>query len=276
MTRVKRKPKQPKSKEEQKMITTADVDIGQVVEKALIKIDLNENQEPIVSGRELHNALGIETPYRKWMPRMINYGFEENVEYTPDKFVHPQNNQEVLDHILKLDMAKEIAMIQRNEKGKQIRQYFIRVEKKYNSPEKVMARALKIADDEIKNLQLVTVEQTKQIQVMKPKALFADAVATSKTSVLIGELAKVLKQNDIEIGQNRLFEWLRSKGYLMSRKGESWNMPTQKSMDLGLLEIKVRTINNPDGSIRTTKTPKVTGKGQIYFVNKFLKMIGGN
>ncbi|GAE27002.1 phage antirepressor protein [Halalkalibacter wakoensis JCM 9140] len=104
----------------------------------------------------------------------------------------------------------------------------------------------------------------------QPKVLFANAVEVSQSSVLIGELSKILKQNGIEIGQNRLFDWLREKGYLIRKKGESFNLPTQKSMDLGLFEIKKRVINNPDGSIRTTRTPKVTGKGQIYFVNKFL------
>jgi len=100
--------------------------------------------------------------------------------------------------------------------------------------------------------------------------IFAEAVETSKSSVLVGELAKILNQNGVDIGQNRLFKWLRDNGYLIRQKGENFNLPTQYSMDLGLFEIKKRTINNPDGSIRTTRTPKVTGKGQIYFVKKFL------
>lgn len=108
------------------------------------------------------------------------------------------------------------------------------------------------------------------IEEQKPKVLFANAVETSESSVLVGELAKILKQNGIEIGQNRLFKWLRENGYLIRKKGEAFNLPTQRSMDQGLFEIKKRTINNPDGSIRTTRTPKVTGKGQIYFVKKFL------
>lgn len=104
---------------------------------------------------------------------------------------------------------------------------------------------------------------------MKPKEIFADAVATSKTSILIGELAKLLKQNGVDMGQNRLFGWLRQKGYLI-KCGSDKNMPTQKSMELGLFEIKQSTVSHPDGYIRTTKTPKVTGKGQRYFINKFL------
>lgn len=110
-----------------------------------------------------------------------------------------------------------------------------------------------------------------KVEEDKPKVLFADSVETSSNSCLVGELAKIISQNGYEIGQNRLFKWLRDNGYLIKKKGESFNLPTQYSMDLGLMEIKKRSINNPDGTVRTTSTPKVTGKGQIYFVNKFLK-----
>lgn len=105
---------------------------------------------------------------------------------------------------------------------------------------------------------------------MRPKEVFADAVATSHTSILIGDLAKLLKQNGVDIGQKRLFIWMRDNGYLIKRKGSDWNMPTQKSMELGLFEVKESTVNNPDGSVRINKTTKVTGKGQQYFINKFL------
>lgn len=111
-----------------------------------------------------------------------------------------------------------------------------------------------------------------QIEEMKPKALFADAVSASKQTVLIGELAKIMKGNGIEIGQNRLFAWMRNHGYLISRKGTDYNMPTQKAMNLGLFKIKETTITHSDGHISVNKTPKVTGKGQQYFVNKFLEM----
>lgn len=117
-------------------------------------------------------------------------------------------------------------------------------------------------------------EQLKQkeliIKEMQPKALFADAVTASHTSILVGDLAKLIKQNGYDIGQNRLFKWLKQNGYLI-KSGERKNMPTQKSMEMGLFEVKERTIANPDGSIRITKTPKVTGKGQVYFINKFVK-----
>ena len=109
-----------------------------------------------------------------------------------------------------------------------------------------------------------------QIEADRPKVLFADAVSASKSSCLIGELAKILKQNGIDIGQNKLFQWLRSNGYLISRRGDSWNQPTQKSMDLGLFELKKTNINHADGHTTTNTTTKVTGKGQQYFINKFL------
>ncbi len=119
--------------------------------------------------------------------------------------------------------------------------------------------------------QSVLAAKDKQIEEMKPKAIFADAVATSHTSILVGELAKILKQNGIDMGQKRLFAWLRENGYLIKRKGTDYNMPTQKAMDLGLFEIKEGSYINGAGANITTKTPKVTGKGQQYFINKFLQ-----
>ena len=113
-------------------------------------------------------------------------------------------------------------------------------------------------------------EQSKAIERMKPKVIFANAVETSHTAILIGDLAKLLKQNGVETGQKRLFDWMREKGYLIKRKGSDWNMPTQKAMNMKLFEVKESTVNNPDGSVRINRTTKVTGRGQTYFVNKFL------
>ena len=241
----------------------------------LIKINMNENQEPVVDGRELHKALEIKTEYKKWFDRMKDYGFTENLDYArvTQKCHTPGGEQDITNHAIKLDMAKEIAMIQRNEKGKEVRQYFIQVEKDYNSPEKIMARALKIAENKLNILQLENTEQKKTIEEQKPKVLFANSVETSKNSILINELAKILRQNGINIGQNRLFERLREEGYLSKRKGSEWNTPTQKSMDLGLFEIKETSITKPTGETFTNTTPKVTGKGQVYFINQFLKEV---
>lgn len=114
-------------------------------------------------------------------------------------------------------------------------------------------------------------EKDVQIEEMKPKALFADSVATSKSTVLVGELAKIIRGNGVDIGATRLFRWMREHGYLINRKGSDWNMPTQRAMDLGLFKIKETTINHSNGTTSISKTPKVTGKGQQYFINKFLK-----
>lgn len=231
----------------------------------IINVNLNDNHEPVVSGRQLHEALGVKTKYADWFGRMIEYGFTEN-----EDFLLLKNEQQTgrgghnkVDHIIKLDMAKEIAMIQRTEKGKEVRQYFIQVEKDFNSPEKIMQRALLYANQNIMKLEA-------QIEADRPKVLFANAVETSESSILIGDFAKILRQNGYEIGQNRLFEWLRIHGFLIRKKGESYNMPTQRSMDMRLFEVKERTHHEPNGSIRISKTTKLTGKGQTYFINRFL------
>lgn len=231
----------------------------------LIKIEVNESLEPIVSGRELHKALEVQSNYTTWFDRMKDYGFTENADYVvcfPNLESESRGGQNKIDHLIKLDMAKEICMIQRTERGKLARQYFIQIEKDYNSPEKIMARALRIAQKELSTLKI-------QAEEMKPKALFADAVSASHTSILIGDLAKLLRQNGVDIGAHRLFEKLREKGFLM-KSGSSKNMPTQASMDRGLFEIKEGSYINSDGVNVVTKTTKVTGKGQVYFVNLFL------
>ena len=137
------------------------------------------------------------------------------------------------------------------------------------SDEELMAKALLVANNKIKERDAIIKRQQQKIEADKPKTIFADAVSTSHTSILIGDLAKLICQNGVQIGQKRLFEWLRQNGYLI-KNGSSKNMPTQKSLDLGLFEIKESTVQNPDGSVRITRTPKCSGKGQIYFVNKFL------
>lgn len=140
------------------------------------------------------------------------------------------------------------------------------LEKALTSPDFLIQLATQLKEEQAHRKALEV-----QIEADKPKTIFADAVSVSKTSILVGELAKLLKQNGIEIGQNRLFAWLREKGYLISRKGTDYNMPTQKSMELKLFEIKENSITHSDGHTSITKTPKVTGKGQIYFINIFLK-----
>ncbi len=235
--------------------------------KELIKVTY-ENDRPAVSARDLHDFLEVKTAYKDWFPRMCEYGFTSGEDFNPLKIERVQNEGErvvtrtVDDAVLTIDMAKEICMIQRNEKGKLARQYFIQLEKDWNSPEKIMARALQIAERKIKNLE-------DKAAADRPKVLFADAVSASHTSILVGDLAKLLRQNGVDIGQNRLFKFLREKGYLCGG-GERYNLPTQRSMDREWFQVKETTINQPDGSIRVTRTVKVTGKGQQYFINLFL------
>jgi len=233
----------------------------------IIKVNY-DNERPTTSARDLWEFLN--KPYdkfTKWFDQYKEYGFNQDEDYRLLCIkVHtnnPKNPQaDATDYEITVDMAKELSMLQRSEKGKMARKYFIELEKQWNNPETIMARAIKMANNKIHQLE-------QHIEITKPKVIFADAVTASKSSVLIGEMAKILKQNGIDVGQNRLFDWMRANGYLC-KAGENYNLPTQYAMDLKLFEIKKNTIINPDGSSRVTRTPKVTGKGQVYFVNKFM------
>lgn len=231
-----------------------------------------ESEQPTVSARELHEGLEINTKFATWFERMCEYGFSEGNEFFPKVGkTSEQGGRPSIDYQISIDMAKQICMIQRTEKGKQYRQYFIDLEKAWNTPEQVMARALKIANNEIDKLKADNKVLIADTERMKPKEIFADAVESSRTSILIGDMAKLICQNGHEIGQIRLFEWMRQNDYLI-KSGGSKNMPTQKAMEQKLFEVKERTVVNPDGSVRITRTTLVTGKGQIHFINKFARM----
>ena len=228
-----------------------------------------DNEQPTVSARELHDFLEVGADFSHWFPRMCEYGFEQGRDFNPVKFdrVRFEGNREVKrtvdDAEITIDMAKELCMLQRNDKGKQARQYFLQLERDWNSPEKVMARALQIAHKRIHTL-------SEKIEQDAPKVLFADSVAASHTSILIFDLAKIVKQNGVDMGGKRLFAWMRDNGYLVRRQGTDYNMPTQRSMELGLFEVKETSVTHSDGHISVNKTPKVTGKGQQYFINRLL------
>lgn len=240
----------------------------------LLKINY-ETEQPTVSARELYEGLEIKTAFKDWFPRMAAYGFEENQDFILVAQKRATNNPKnpvatYNDYQISVDMAKQICMIQRSEKGKLYRQYFIDLEKAWNTPEQIFARALKMADQKIEKLKETNAGLLEDVERMKPKEIFADAVKASTSSILIGDLAKLLRQNGVDIGQKRLFEYLRNHGYLIKRKGSDWNMPTQKSMNMGLFEIKESTHIDGNGCNIVTRTPKATGKAQIYFVNKFV------
>lgn len=225
-----------------------------------------------LSARELHEQLHIGTKFTTWFERMKEYGFTEGNEFFPKMGETSESGgRPSVDYDISVDMAKQICMIQRTPEGKQCRQYLLDLEKAWNTPEQVMARALKIANRTIDSLKEHNTKLIEDCERMKPKEIFADAVSASKTSILIGDLAKLICQNGCQIGQKRLFEWMRANGYLILRKGSDYNMPTQRSMEMGLFEIKESTHLNGDGLNVISKTPKVTGKGQQYFINKFMK-----
>lgn len=231
-----------------------------------------DGNEPTVSARELHKSLEISKRFSAWF-ETNSQGFIENEDYR-GVYLKVRGNQhggeqEIQDYSLSVDMAKHICLMSRTEKGKECRQYLIDLEKAWNTPEQVFARALKMADQTIAKLKDTNKFLVEKIEADRPKTIFADAVSASHTSILIGDLAKLICQNGYQIGQKRLFQWMRDNGYLMV-SGSSRNMPKQKYVEQGLFEIKESNVQNPDGSVRITRTTKVSGKGQLYFVNKFL------
>lgn len=220
-----------------------------------------------VSGRDLHAFLGLGRDYTNWFKSMVEYGFIDGQDFTPVR-AESTGGRPGIDHALTLDMAKELAMIQRTSKGKEARQYFIEVERQSRQVPalpRTYAEALRELAD--------TAERTVALEAKAaedaPKVLFADAVATSEDSILVARLAVILKQNGVDIGEVRLFRTLREDGYLCRAPGADWNRPTQRSMDLGLFEVVERTVQGSDGSPRLKFTPKVTGKGQTYFINRY-------
>ena len=235
----------------------------------LIKVEVKADTQ-VVSARELYKGLEIKRRFSAWVSDNFK-DFIEDVDFTSvRKSTEVKNNggiqiRELQDYAITISMAKELCMMSHSEQGKRYRKYFIELERKWNDPQEVVKRGYAILQNENARLKL-------ENQQMQPKALFADSVAASHTTILIGELAKILRGNGINIGANRLFQWMRDQGYLISRKGTDYNMPTQRSMNLGLFKIKESTITHSNGSVSISKTTKVTGKGQQYFINKFMKM----
>ena len=233
----------------------------------LVKVNFDTQT---VSARELHEQLHIGTRFNDWFPRMTEYGFVDGTDFYSKMSKTDNGGRPSTDYEISVDMAKQICMIQRTPEGKAVRQYLIDLEKAWNTPEQVFARALKMADEKINSLKENNTRLIAENQRMRPKEIFADAVATSHTSILIGDLAKLICQNGYQIGQKRLFEWLRENNFLI-KNGSSKNMPQQRYVEQGLFEVKESNVQNPDGSVRITRTTKVTGKGQQYFINKFLE-----
>ena len=229
----------------------------------LITITTNEVGEPTVLGRELHEFLGVETPYRKWFPRMVEYGFTEGKDFNVDKNVRVGEEgdrevaRELTDHLLTIDMAKEICMIQRTEVGKQARQYFIQVEKDYNSPEKIMARALRIAEQELSTLKLETKAQAQQIAELQPKATYYDLVLQNPDLISTSLIAK-----DYGLSGKALNKILHELG-IQFNQGGVWLLYA-KYQDKGYTSTKTTVFPRTDGTQGLSILTKWTQKGRLF------------
>lgn len=240
----------------------------------LIKVTIKGDQQ-LVSARDLYKGLEIKRRFSAWVEQNFK-DFEETIDFTsvPGSTVVGNGAvKPIQDYAVTIDMAKQLCMMSHTELGKKYRHYFIELEKKWNDPMEIVKRGYAILQNENAQLRIAN-------EKMKPKALFADAVSTAKTNILIGELAKILKANGVDhitvsgkqvtMGQNHFFQWLRENGYLIKRKGTDYNAPTQMSMNKKLFKVKESTSINADGTTRINKTTKVTGIGQQYFTNLFL------
>lgn len=240
----------------------------------LIKINTSNPDRPTVLGRDLHEALEVKTAYKDWFPRMCEYGFTEGEDFNLLKIerVATEGTRHVTrvvdDAQLTIPMAKEICMLQRTEKGKECRQYFIKVEEAWNTPEMIVFRAHQILQAQLDAERTRVLQLQARIEEDAPATLLGYAVSTADDDILIREMAKVLCQNGCSIGEKRLYERLRNDGYLI-KNGSDRNMPTQRAIEMGLFRIKESVHTTPTGSF-TTRTTKVTGKGQRYFIKKFL------
>lgn len=229
----------------------------------LITITTNEVGEPTVLGRELHEFLGVKTLYKDWFPRMVEYGFTEGKDFNPlkNEQVRFEGNREVAreltDHILTIDMAKEICMIQRTDVGKQARQYFIQVEKDYNSPEKIMARALRIAEKELSTLKLETKIQAQQIAELQPKATYYDLILQCPSLLSVTEIAK-----DYGMAAKGLNKILHDQGIQFNQSGV-WFLYS-KYQDKGYTSTKTQNYNRPDGTQGSRVHTYWTQKGRIF------------
>ncbi|EGT4600772.1 phage regulatory protein [Clostridioides difficile] len=240
----------------ERVITFKEVDLIHERAEGTAKRNFTENKKYFIENVDYFE---VST---KIVPSLELYGFSK---FAPNGILITESGYLMLVKSLTDDLAWTV-------QRELVNNYF-RVKENEQQPKlpttyKEALQQLLVEVEEKEQLQLENQEKDKVIQLQQPKVLFADAVASSDDSILVGELAKLLNQNGIDTGEKRLFAWLRDNGYLIKRKGEDYNTPTQKSVDLKIIETKERAIYNPNGSTKITKTPKITGKGQIYFINK--------
>ena len=241
-----------------------------LLENGLVPIKETNSGEKVVDARELHERLGSNRRFTDWIKyRIEQFGFIEGQDFITI-LGESTGGRPSTEYVFKLSSAKELAMVENNDVGRKIRRYFIEAEERYRN--NVSAHIPKTLPEALRAYAVALEEKMAlehQIQQDKPRVLFSQAVEASDTSILVGDLAKILRQNGIDVGQNRLFQWMRDNGYLI-KSGSSRNMPTQYSMDRGWFEIQERVVQVPDRDPKVTRTPKVTGKGQMYFVNRFI------
>lgn len=232
----------------------------------LIKTSNNEQGEIILSGRDLHDFLEIGTQYTKWFERMKEYGFERDIDFievSQKRLTSHGREHDMIDHHIKLDMAKEIAMLQRNEKGKQARQYFLKLEKMWNSPEMVIKRAMDFQQRKIHELE-------NRIKSDMQYTNYGKVVAVSNGAINVGAFAKLIyEKHGIKIGRNKLMAWLRENGYLI-KSGREKNFPKQQYVEQGLFDLMPTIVKRTEGDIQSGTTV-ITGKGQVKLTNILLK-----
>lgn len=241
-----------------------------------------ENEQYPVNGRELWEKLNIGTEYAKWFSRSCEYGFERGKDYEEVFAKNDENTsgqriagRPSTNHRMTISMAKEICMLQRTEQGRAVRKYLIQVEEAWNSPDAIINRALKISaarvqtlTENVAKLESDNAALNDKIQQDAPKVYFAGDVSAADGDILIGDLAKLLHQNGLDIGRDRLFARLREDGYLI-KGGKSRNLPTQKSVSCGLMRVRESLRATGNSNPNTFLTPVITGKGQRYFVHKY-------
>ena len=239
------------------------------MENKMVAIQVNEQGEQLVSGRDLHEFLEIGTQFSKWFDRMCEYGFSETKDYIAisQKRLTAQGNETTYtDYLMKISMAKELSMLQRNERGKQAREYFIKCEEAWNSEDMVLARALQIQNKKILGYKEHIEVLENKIKEDAPRVSFAETIEKASDCILVREFSKIIANEGIHLGEKSLYKWFREKGFIFKNSTE----PMQSAVQRGLFKVSERVIKAVTGDI-VRSTTKITGKGQIYFLGLLKK-----
>lgn len=229
-----------------------------------------QNGQQLVSARNLHEFLEVTERFQQWFDKKVEkYNFKKNKDFIGCKVFHALAKQEIQDYLLTLPMAKEISMIQNNEKGKQARQYFIKCEEAWNSEDMILSRALEIQNKKVLTYKEHIEELETKIQEDAPRVAFAESIEKAADCILVREFSKVIATEGIYLGERKLYKWFREKGHIFKNSTE----PMQTSVEKGLFKVSESTIQTVKGD-KIIPTTKITGKGQIYFLEKLKKEFG--